>query len=82
MSIRKGRSARSGRAPLPSPGRPPVAGRDEQIRYWRGSPRASGSIASFATSAPASRPAFHASSVLTVWRVATWHGLDHFKTYV
>src|SRR3954447_9456999 len=35
MSIRKRRSARSGRAPLPSPGRPPAAGRDEQIRFWR-----------------------------------------------
>ena len=35
MSIRKRRSARSGRAPLPSPGRPPVAGRDEQSRFWR-----------------------------------------------
>src|SRR3954469_16166324 len=35
MSVRKRRSARSGRAPLPSPGRPPAAGRDEQIRFWR-----------------------------------------------
>ena len=35
MKIRKRRSARSGRAPLPSPGRPPVAGRDEQTRFWR-----------------------------------------------
>src|SRR6185436_19294449 len=35
MSIRRRRSARSGRAPLPSPGRPPVAGRDEQSRFWR-----------------------------------------------
>lgn len=35
MSIRKRRSARSGRAPLPSPGRPPLAGRDEQIGFWR-----------------------------------------------
>ena len=35
MSIRKRRSDRSGRAPLPSPGRPPVAGRDEQSRFWR-----------------------------------------------
>src|SRR6478735_6715043 len=34
MSIRKRRSAWSGRAPLPSPGRPPAAGRDEQIRFW------------------------------------------------
>ena len=34
MSIRKRRSDRSGRAPLPSPGRPPVAGRDEQRRFW------------------------------------------------
>ena len=30
MSIQKRRSARSGRSPLPSPGRPQVAGRDEQ----------------------------------------------------
>src|SRR3954471_4122022 len=35
MSIRERRSARSGRAPLPSSGRPPAAGRDEQIRFWR-----------------------------------------------
>jgi hypothetical protein len=28
------RSDRSGRAPLPSPGRPPVAGRDELRRFW------------------------------------------------
>ena len=28
------RSYRSGRAPLPSPGRPPVAGRDELRRFW------------------------------------------------
>src|SRR5258705_13047876 len=36
MSIRGRRSARSGRAPLPSPGRPQVAGRDGQSRFWRG----------------------------------------------
>ncbi len=30
MATRKRRSDRSGRAPLPSPGRPPVAGRDER----------------------------------------------------
>ena len=34
MSIRKRRSDRSGRAPLPSPGRPPVAGREERRRFW------------------------------------------------
>jgi IS30 family transposase len=34
MNIRKRRSDRSGRAPLSSPGRPPVAGRDEQRRFW------------------------------------------------
>ena len=34
MSIRKRRSDRSGRAPLSSPGRPPVAGRDERQRFW------------------------------------------------
>src|SRR5918993_4602409 len=34
MSIRKRRSDRSGRAPLPSPGRPPVAGRNERSRFW------------------------------------------------
>ena len=34
MGIRKRRSDRSGRAPLPSPGRPPVAGRDERRRFW------------------------------------------------
>jgi hypothetical protein len=34
MSIRKRRSDRSGRSPLPSPGRPPVVGRDEQRRFW------------------------------------------------
>jgi IS30 family transposase len=34
MSIRKRRSDRSGRAPLSSPGRPPVASRDERQRFW------------------------------------------------
>src|SRR3954465_10825768 len=34
MSIRKRRSDRSGRAPLPSPGRPPVATRDQRRRFW------------------------------------------------
>ena len=34
MNIRKRRSDRSGRAPLPSPGRPPVAGREERRRFW------------------------------------------------
>jgi transposase len=34
MSIRKRRSDRSGRAPLASPGRPPVAGRPEWSRFW------------------------------------------------
>ena len=36
MGIRKRRSDRSGRAPLPSPGRPPAAGRDGQSRFWLG----------------------------------------------
>lgn len=36
MGIRKRRSHRSGRAPLPSPGRPPVAGRSEFQRFWLG----------------------------------------------
>ena len=36
MSIRKRRSDRSGRAPLPSPGRPPVAGRDEAASVLAG----------------------------------------------
>lgn len=36
MVIRKRRSHRSGRAPLPSPGRPPVAGRFELQRFWLG----------------------------------------------
>ncbi len=35
MGIRRRRSIRSGRALLPSLGRPPVAGRDEQTRFWR-----------------------------------------------
>ena len=34
MGIRKRHSDRSGRVPLPSPGRPPVAGRDERRRFW------------------------------------------------
>ena len=34
MNVVRRRSARSGRAPLPSPGRPSVAGRDEQNRFW------------------------------------------------
>ena len=36
MSIQKRRSYRSGRAPLPSPGRPPVARRSELQRFWLG----------------------------------------------
>src|ERR1700712_1848993 len=36
MSIQKRRSHCSGRAPLPSPGRPPVAGRSELQRFWLG----------------------------------------------
>lgn len=38
MNIARRRSARSGRASLPSPGRPPVAGRDKQNRFWRAIP--------------------------------------------
>ena len=34
MNIRKRRSLRSGRASLPSPGRPPTAGRAELQRFW------------------------------------------------
>lgn len=34
MNIRKRRPDRSGRPPLPSPGRPSVAGRDERRRFW------------------------------------------------
>ena len=34
MSIKRRRSVRSGRAPLRSPGRPPVASRDERRRFW------------------------------------------------
>ena len=34
MTIRKRRSDRSGRGRLLSPGRPPVAGRDERRRFW------------------------------------------------
>jgi len=34
MKRQKRRSDRAGRAPLPSPGRPPVAGRDERGRFW------------------------------------------------
>lgn len=36
MGIQKRRSHRSGRAPLPSPGRPPVAGRSELQQFWLG----------------------------------------------
>ena len=36
MTNRKGRSGRSTRPPLSSPGRPPVAGRDERQRFWAG----------------------------------------------
>ena len=36
MGIQKRRSHRSGRAPLLSPGRPPVAGRAELQRFWLG----------------------------------------------
>jgi hypothetical protein len=35
MTTGKRRSDQSGRAPLRSPGRPPVAGRDEQRRFWK-----------------------------------------------
>ena len=34
MINRKRRSDRSGRVPLLSPGRPPVAGRDKQRQFW------------------------------------------------
>ncbi len=34
MKVVSRRSARSGRGPLPSPGRPSVAGRDEQNKFW------------------------------------------------
>jgi IS30 family transposase len=34
MKLQKRRSAQSGRAPLFSPGRPSVAGRDERRRFW------------------------------------------------
>jgi len=34
MNVRRRRSDRSGRAPLLSPGRPPVAERDERRRFW------------------------------------------------
>ena len=34
MTMRKRRSGRSGRKPLPSPDRPPVAGRDERRQFW------------------------------------------------
>jgi hypothetical protein len=36
MGIQKRQSHSSGRAPLPSPGRPPVAGRSELQRFWLG----------------------------------------------
>ena len=36
MSTRKRRSHHSGRAPLPSPGRPPAAERSELQRFWLG----------------------------------------------
>src|SRR6202522_4185218 len=36
MGIRKRRSRRSGRAPLQSPGPPPIAGRSALQRYWLG----------------------------------------------
>ena len=36
MGIRKRRSHCSGRAPLPSPGRPPVARRSALQRFWLG----------------------------------------------
>ena len=32
--LKRRRSDRSGRVPLHSPGRPPVAGRDELRRFW------------------------------------------------
>lgn len=35
MNAVRRRSERSGRAPLPSPGRPSVAGRNEQNKFWR-----------------------------------------------
>jgi IS30 family transposase len=34
MKVQKRRSDRAGRAPLPSPGRPSVAGRDKRQRFW------------------------------------------------
>ena len=34
MKIQRRRSDRAGRAPLPSPGRPPMAGRNERQKFW------------------------------------------------
>ena len=53
MKFQRRRSDRAGRAPLPSPGRPSVAGRDERRRFW--SAIAAGSTSEDAALGPAFR---------------------------
>ena len=60
MTRWKRRSDRSGRAPLPSPGRPPVAGRNELRRFWA-------AIASGLTSEDAAASANVPQAVGTRW---------------
>ena len=60
MNIRKRRSGRSGRAPLRSPGRPPVAGREERSLFWA-------AIATGLTSADAAVEAGVSQPVGTRW---------------
>jgi hypothetical protein len=68
MKIRKRRSDRSGRPPLSSPGRPPMAGRGARRRFW-------GAIAAGMASEDAAIDAGISPPVGTRWVVARQHAL-------
>src|SRR3954471_9971448 len=95
MTRWKRRSDRSGRGPLPSPGRPPAAGRDELRRFWA-------AIASGLSSEDAAGPALGGdrrklegskepdrplwAAISTLWRKLRYqfrpNSLHHFPYFV
>ena len=88
MKKHRRRSDRSGRAPLLSPGRPPVAGRDEGRRFWevpRSSFYAERRRTDTMTPVPAQRrgpkPAVSEDALLAAIRAdlarSPWHGEGH-----